>query len=53
MCNIFKINNEYRFQIIIKYRNARNIRGYLTLIQNRFFYDKKIKIEIDFNPLKF
>lgn len=50
--NIFKINNKYRFQIIIKYRNINNIRSYLYALEERFFNDKDIRLEIDFNPLK-
>ena len=50
--NIFKINNDYRFQIIIKYRDINNIRNYLYTLQKRFFNDRKIKLEIDFNPVK-
>ena len=50
--NIFKINNEYRFQIIIKYKNINNIRKYLYMLEERFFNDKSIKLEIDFNPNK-
>lgn len=50
--NIFKINNEYRFQIIIKYKNLNNIKKYLYMLEERFFNDKDIKLEIDFNPIK-
>ena len=50
--NIFKINNEYRFQIIIKYKDLKSIKKYLIILQERFFNDKKVKLEIDFNPLK-
>ena len=50
--SIFKINNEYRFQIIIKYRDINNIRKYLYMLEERFFSDKSIKLEIDFNPAK-
>ncbi len=50
--NIFKINNKYRFQIIIKYRDINNIRSCLYLLEERFFNDKDIRLEIDFNPLK-
>ncbi len=50
--NVFKINNKYRFQIIIKYRDINNIRKYLYILEERFFNDKDIKLEIDFNPLK-
>ncbi len=50
--NTFKINNEYRFQIILKYKNINNIRKYLYMLEERFFNDKNIKLEIDFNPIK-
>lgn len=50
--NIFKMNNEYRFQIIIKYKDLKSIKKYLIMLQERFFNDKKVKLEIDFNPLK-
>ena len=52
LANIFKINNEYRFQIIIKYKNINNIKIILLKLQERFYNDKKIKLEIDFNPVK-
>ncbi len=50
--NIFKMNNEYRFQIIIKYKNINDIRGYMLKLQERFYNDKNIRLEIDFNPIR-
>lgn len=50
--NIFKMNNEYRFQIIIKYKDLKKIKKYLIMLQERFFNDRKVRLEIDFNPLK-
>lgn len=52
VCNIFKLNNNYRFQIIIKYKDVNNILEYLTNIEHHYFNKKDIKVEIDFNPLK-
>ena len=52
VANIFKLNGEYRFQIIIKYKDINNIKKYLEILQERFYKDKKIKLDIDFNPLK-
>ncbi len=52
VCNIFKLNNNYRFQIIIKYKDVNNILAYLTNIEHHYFNKKDIKVEIDFNPLK-
>lgn len=53
VCNVFKLNNNYRFQIIIKYKDINNILEYLTNIEHHYFNKKDIKVEIDFNPLKF
>ena len=52
VCNVFKLNNNYRFQIIIKYKEVNNILEYLTNIEHHYFNKKDIKVEIDFNPLK-
>ena len=52
LANIFKLNNEYRFQIIIKYKDINNIKKYLQILNERFYNDKNIKLDIDFNPLK-
>lgn len=52
VCNVFKLNNNYRFQIIIKYKDINNILEYLTNIEHHYFNKKDIKVEIDFNPLK-
>ncbi len=52
VCNVFKLNNNYRFQIIIKYKDVNNILEYLTNIERHYFNKKDIKVEIDFNPLK-
>ena len=52
VCNVFKLNNNYRFQIIIKYKDVNNILEYLTNIEYHYFNKKDIKVEIDFNPLK-
>ena len=51
--NIFKLNNNYRFQIILKYKNVNDILKQLTIIQEHYFNNKDIKLEIDFNPYKF
>lgn len=52
VCNVFKLNNNYRFQIIIKYKDINNILEYLTNIEHHYFNKKDIKVEIEFNPLK-
>ena len=52
VANQFKLNNNYRFQIIIKYKNINNILETLKEIQEHYFNEKNVKIEIDFNPMK-
>ena len=51
-CNIFKLKGEYRFNIIIKYKVLDNIKVPLIKLNNRFFNDKKVKFDVDFNPVK-
>lgn len=52
VANIFKVNNEYRFQIIIKYKDINNIKEELQKLKQRFYNDRKVKLDIDFNPVK-
>lgn len=51
-CNMFKLNNNYRFQIIIKYKDKDNIMDALEKLQEHYFGNKNIKLEIDFDPYK-
>jgi len=51
-CNIFKINNTFHFQCIIKYKNESKVYELLSLIDKRYTNDNKVRIEIDINPLK-
>ena len=46
-----KINKIYKFQCIIKYKNKEMIYKVLKEVKNHY-KNKKIKLEIDFNPLK-
>ena len=48
-CSIPKINNIYYIQIIIKFKNTKDILSYLKFIQNHY---TKINVDIDLNPLK-
>lgn len=52
VCNIFKINNKYHFQVILKYKDKTKILGELKKINEHYFNQKKVKVEIDFNPMK-
>ncbi len=47
---VFKLKNNYHFQIIIKYRKAENLFEILEEIKNNFINDD-LKIDIDINPV--
>lgn len=50
-CLIPKINNIYQLQIILKYKDTKNIKESLSFINN-YYKSKKIYIDIDFNPIR-
>lgn len=49
-CSVFKVNNVYRFGIIIKYKKENNLYKILNQLNDHYKCNNKIKIEIDFNP---
>ena len=49
--NVFKLNNLYRFQIVIKYRFDNNLKNVLKKIDDIYLNNKEVNVEIDFNPL--
>lgn len=48
--SVFKLKNEYRFNIIIKYKNEPNLYPFLNSLINHYKNYKDVKIDIDFNP---
>jgi primosomal protein N' (replication factor Y) len=50
--NVFKVNNVYRFQIIIKYRFDKKLMNTLKELDKLFVLNKKVNLEIDINPTK-
>lgn len=49
--SVFKLNNVYRFQIIIKFKDYNNIKRSLKYIDEIYTINKNVYIEIDNNPL--
>ena len=49
--NIFKINNIYRFQIIIKYKFDNKLFDSIKFIDKMYINEKDIYLEIDNNPI--
>ncbi len=50
--SMFKINNIYRFQIILKYKKDSNIMKTLKELDELYMLNNKANIEIDNNPLQ-
>lgn len=50
-CFIPKINNNYYIQITLKYKKSNNLINELKFINDKYSSNKKIRIEIDINPL--
>ena len=51
VASVFKLNNNYRFQIIIKYKNNKDIYNVLNDILEHYKTNNKVKIDVDFNPI--
>lgn len=49
-CSLYKINNIFRYSIIIKYRSDEGLYEVLEKIIEHYKSNNKIKIDIDFNP---
>ena len=50
---VFKINNIYRYGIIMKYKNSKDLYDVLTKIMNHYQSNNKVVIDVDFNPIHF
>ena len=49
-CSLFKINNIFRYNIILKYKREDNLYEILSKIIDHYKSINKIKVDIDFNP---
>lgn len=50
ICSVFKLKNEYRFSIIIKYKKEPNIYNFLNKLVEHYKNYKNVRVDIDFNP---
>lgn len=50
MANIFRIDNIYYQQCIIKYKKDKNLKTVLTLLDNHYKNNTKVNVEIDIEP---
>ena len=49
-CTIFKVNNIFRYGIIIKYKKCDGLKPLLEKVLDHYKTNQTIKIDIDFNP---
>ena len=52
MASMFKVNNTFHYQIIIKYRKDDKLISALKYIDNIYKSNNKLNVELDFDPLK-
>ncbi len=50
--SVFKINNIYHYQIIIKYQKEDNLYPALKFIDDMYRTNTKVKVEFDFDPIR-
>lgn len=50
---VFKVNNIYRYGIILKYKKEEALYDILIKIQNHYKNNHKLRVDIDFNPSHF
>ena len=52
MASVFKVNNIFHYQIIIKYRKDNNLMSTLKFIDEMYKKNNKINVEVDFSPIR-
>lgn len=50
---VFKVNNIYRYGIILKYKREEALYDILIKVQNHYKSNHKLRVDIDFNPSHF
>lgn len=50
---VFKVNNIYRYGIILKYKREEALYDILIKVQNHYKSNHKLRVDIDFNPSYF
>ena len=51
IANVFKVNNQFRFNIIIKYKYEENLYPTLIELQEHYMINSKIRLDIDIDPI--
>ena len=50
--NLYKLNDRYHYQIMIKIKNKKDLYSSLIFLKDKYKDNKKFTLEIDVNPLK-
>ena len=50
VCNVFRVNNVYRFGIILKYKKEENLYPALEKVLDHYKSNSKVTIDVDFSP---
>ncbi len=50
VCSLFKVNNVYRFGIVLKYQREEALYSTLSLLLDHYKGNTKVNIDIDFDP---
>ena len=48
--NVFRVNNIYKYNIILKYKNVEDLYSILSKVIEHYKTNVKVKVDIDFNP---
>jgi primosomal protein N' (replication factor Y) len=51
IANVFKVNNQYRFNIIIKYKHEDALYPTLIELQEHYMVKSNVKLDIDIDPI--
>lgn len=51
MANVLRVNNNYNFQVILKYKKDEKLYNTLNELIKMYLGNSKLKIELDFNPI--
>ena len=52
VASIFRVNNIYRYQILLKYKNENEIYFIIEKIIDHYKNQSKVNVDVDFNPLQ-
>ena len=52
MANVFRVNNVYHYQCIIKYKKDDKLKSVLREIDNIYKVNNKVDVDVDVDPVR-